>query len=168
VDRLATWLNAQRGWRLYGLVCLYALPIALLFSAIFNANWGLFSTAPPRPATLAAAAALAVPGALALAGLLLWLHSLAARRAQKHVKRGYPMLAWRMFAYLYLFVSGADINILSDTPQEPPQLHQSHAHEVFVITMCLTVASFVFLGWQFWYLRRLRQRSGGGVVRASW
>jgi hypothetical protein len=164
VDRLDTWLNGQHGWRLFVLFCLEALPLALMLSLTLNVAWSLFSGPLPTPSTIAGAAVMAVPGALALACLMLWLHPRAVRSARKRYMSPYPLLSWRAFAWLLLFSTSMFMSMRAQA--QPIQWHRGH-REVFLISTITGVASYAFLGWHLWYIRRLRQRSGGDVVRAS-
>jgi hypothetical protein len=81
MDRLDTWLNAQRGWRRFSLLWLGSYPLAMCLGVATTGWQDLAGNHPPGAVYILWPLALSVPGALLLAGLMLLARSLSARRA---------------------------------------------------------------------------------------
>jgi hypothetical protein len=103
VDRLDTWLNAQRGWRRLALIGVaWYLPVFCLgfCLSVFLPAW------PPTPnPVLVAIALLALPGSVGLGSILAALHSRRARSPKR--KKGLPpFLMWRQIALPWVLAAG--------------------------------------------------------------
>jgi hypothetical protein len=116
VDRLDTWLNAQRGWRRLAIigVATYA-PIACLVFACLGFFSLLSSSGPPVPVgAVVAIAVLAVPAAVGLGSITARIYSLRARSPKR--RKGWPpFLMWRQISLLWMILAG-----IATAPLVPP------------------------------------------------
>ena len=116
MDRLDTWLNAQRGWRRLAIigVATYA-PIACLVFACLGFFSLLSSSGPPVPVGAAVAiAVLAVPAAVGLGSITARIYSLRARSPKR--RKGWPpFLMWRQISLLWMILAG-----IATAPLVPP------------------------------------------------
>jgi hypothetical protein len=107
VDRLDTWLNAQRGWRRLALIgaTLYAPTFMTgFYTRLCLGLWaGGASRGPTRPA-LAIGAILAVPAALGLGSVTAVIHARNARNPNRKQPL-LPFLMWRTTALFWLMLA---------------------------------------------------------------
>jgi hypothetical protein len=154
VDRLDTWLNAQRGWRRFWLLWLNLYPIAMCLGVITMGWQGLTGSEPPGPAFIFWSLALSVPGALLLTVLVLLTRRRYERRAVTRGKIQKPLFFWRMTGYIFLLISAMTIQQFGMT-----QPHGwRHHHQVLDVTalVCL-VCGMVLLFDGLRYAYRLRR-----------
>jgi hypothetical protein len=107
MDRLDTWLNAQRGWRRLALigVAWYVPTACLCFClSVFVPSWP-----PPTPRPfLGGIALLALPGSVGFGSIMAALHSRRARSPKR--KKGVPpFFMWRQIALPWVLVAGLAI-----------------------------------------------------------
>jgi hypothetical protein len=116
VDRLDTWLNAQRGWRRLTIigVATYA-PIACLSFACLAFFSLLSSSGPSVPVrAVVAIAVLALPAAVGLGSITAMIYSRRAR-SPKRRKGLPPFLMWRQIALPWMILAG-----IATAPLTPP------------------------------------------------
>jgi hypothetical protein len=106
VDRLDTWLNAQRGWRRLALTAAagYA-PLVMVgfYSWLCLGLWAREGFRDPTLAALAVCAILAVPAAVGLSSIGAMLYARQARNPRRK-KAPLPFLMWRMTALFWLML----------------------------------------------------------------
>ncbi|HEY5398534.1 MAG TPA: hypothetical protein VIL16_24420 [Trebonia sp.] len=151
MDRLDTWLNAQRGWRRFGLLLVQIGPIAVLLAFCVVRVSG--PSLPPLGLAFAGVVALGLAGAALLSLLRLWLH---ARRGRDDRKKQVPLLTWRAIAYSPVMM-GPFILIVSFN-NASPEWHRQH-HRVLDIALLILFPCMIFVMIeQSRYMKRLRDR----------
>jgi hypothetical protein len=151
VDRLDTWLNAQRGWRRFALLMVQIGPIAVLLAFCVVGAWG--PSLPPLGLAFAGVVALGLAGAALLCVLQLWLH---ARRGRDDRKNQVPLLTWRAIVYSPVMM-GPFILIVS-LSNAPPVWHRQH-HRALDIAFLILLPGMLFVSWErARYQKRLRDR----------
>jgi amino acid transporter len=117
VDRLDTWLNAQRGWRRLAFIGLatYA-PIACLGFGILG-FFALFSSSSPSVPAIVAIATLALPAAVGLGSISAAIYSRRARNPKRR-KGQPPFFMWRFIALMWMILAGVATTSLTSPGQE--------------------------------------------------
>jgi hypothetical protein len=158
VDRLDTWLNAQRGGRRELLVWLWLSPLAAMIAAM---TWASFEPAGPGLII----AALVVLVLLRVGTRTLMRARPSATPEDRDAKWTPPVFTWRQFAMIYLICPNIIINVLFWPVQSPgwEHWHQIHDNAELICSVCFLA---LVIG-EIRYLRRLRQNSGGGIAGAS-
>jgi hypothetical protein len=153
VDRLDTWLNAQRGWRRLGLLWLQTFPASIL---VVNAylGWRGLSDSQPAGTEWVWLVALAVPCTTVLAGVVLLLRPGSERRAGSRGRFVQPLFSWRGTGFILLLASSkvADVYVTS-APYDWKQRH----HALSAILMVLIIGACVLGFENFRYIRRMRR-----------
>jgi hypothetical protein len=106
VDRLDTWLNAQRGWRRLAIigVASYMPTFCLGFCVSGFCILAFSSSLPPMPvAAIVAIAILAFPAAVGFGSIMAVIYSRRARNPKR--KKGLPpFFMWRQIALPWLLI----------------------------------------------------------------
>jgi hypothetical protein len=106
MDRLDTWLNAQRGWRRLAIIGVssYMPTVCLGFCVMVFCILGFGSSWPPMPvAAIVALAVLAIPAAVGFGSTLAVIYSRRARNPKR--KKGLPpFFMWRQIALPWLLI----------------------------------------------------------------
>jgi hypothetical protein len=154
VDRLDIWLNAQRGWRRELLIWLWIGPPLGCLAA---STWNLFeSVAVDVLIAGLAVFALVVAGVRALMRI--------GSRQSRNGKWTPPAFSWRRYVAIYLISANLTVDVIF---WQPPSPGWQHWHRIHGIAELICIVGFwVMLVAEFLYMRRLRQGSGGAVVRA--
>jgi hypothetical protein len=158
VDRLDTWLNAQRGWRRLAIigVASYA-PIACLCFACLG--FSLLSSSEPSipvPAVLAIAI-LAIPAAVGVGSITAVIYSRRARNPKR--KKGLlPFLMWRQIALPWLLIPTFLNAILLNT-QDRSTLDE-RALALLQLVSSIAMIALAFETWR--YSRRFTRPRGAG------
>lgn len=158
MDRLDSWLNAQRGWCYFALLCLNIWPLAvplgdgILALLVFSSPLPLY----PSVQSILLATALSIPGVVPLAGLVLLLRLWGIRYARKHGKPVKPLLTWRLALAMLFMASGQTLSMLQDA--EPYTRNSAHQVLSLVIMVLLAGGALVIL-WNFRYQQRTTMRS---------
>lgn len=126
MDRLDTWLNAQRGWRrLLLMIATWYASTLLLCSSVWMLSTSEF-TLPTFDAIVIAV--LAIPGAVFI-GLALAANYARHTRSPKRKKGQPPFLMWRTTVGLWLLTSELLITLFIP--------HHGHHKSLFVLDMIL-------------------------------
>jgi hypothetical protein len=160
VDRLDTWLNAQRGWRLLLVRCVVSAPVGLAGGALWSQRV-TFDPATPQVRALAARMALCTAASFLLAALTLL--PPAWRGPARRPDRPWP--TWRLIAYLYSFFAGF---VVMAYEQAEPLPWRWHNGWVFPVQLALLGVSFVMFVWNMHYLGRLRRLRDHGASPNTW
>jgi hypothetical protein len=150
VDRLDTWLNAQRGWRLVLVRCVVLAPFGLVGGAMWS-DEVTFDPATPQVRAMVARMALCTAASFLLAALTLL--PPAWRSPARRPDRPWP--TWRLIAYLYTFVAAL---LVAAYEQAEPETWGWHNHDrVLLLQLALVGVSLVMFVWNARYLSRLRR-----------
>ena len=116
MDRLDTWLNAQRGWRrlLLMIATWYGSTLAISYGI-----WGLSTSEFAVPALdIAVIAVLAIPGAVCIGSVLATIYARRARNPRR--KKGLPpFFMWRTTVGLWLLSSELLLGVFEPAPRAP-------------------------------------------------
>jgi hypothetical protein len=164
VDRLDTWLNAQRGRRRLWLVCLNAYPAAVCIAVIVMGSQNLTGRQPPGIALIFWSLALAVPGALPLGGLILLTRQRYERRARARGKFEPPFFLWRMTGYIFLLATAITIQQFG-IAQPPGWQHERHVLDL--ISLVFLACAMILLLDGLRYTHRLRRLARGRLPTSS-
>jgi MFS family permease len=151
VDRLDTWLNAQRGWRRFALLMLQIGPIAVLLAFCCVGASG--RSLPPLSLAFAGVVAVGLVGAALLSLLRLWLH---ARRGRDDRKKRVPLLTWRAMAYTPVMMGPFILIVILSNAS--PEWHQQHQHALDIAILIFFPCMIFVMIEQSRYMKRLRDR----------
>jgi len=150
VDRLDTWLNAQRGWRRPALLLLQIAPVCVLF--VF-ASFDFFDSDHPSGLGFAGDVALGLLAAIASSFLQLLSHD---RRDGNARATWAPLVTWR--GLVYGPVMCGPLLLVATTINASPAWHQRHGQAVhiaiFILVPCMGFVTFERAR----YSTRLRKR----------
>ena len=156
MDRLDTWLTAQRGSRLLLVRCVALAPFGLYVGSLWS-FWIIDAPATPQVRALGARLALCMAASFALAALTLlppgWRH--AVRR------RDHPWPTWRLVAQLYSY--SAVIVLFAYEDAEPFAWRPHNRNWVFAVELALLGVSAAMSVWNMVYLRRLQRSRDHGA-----
>jgi hypothetical protein len=160
VDRLDTWLNAQRGWRRLALLWLQLyLPSILIINAYLS---GRNLVAEQTSGTeLVWLLALPFPCAAVLIGPVLLAQARRERRARKRGSFSPPLLSWR-FTGFFLFLA-AEMTIPTIAVANTFDWKQQHRLVGMIALICSICLIVMFLE-NFRYIRRMRQLAHGPAI----
>jgi hypothetical protein len=156
VDRLDTWLNAQRGNRRELLIWLWLAPLAAMIATM---TWTSFEPAGP----LVIIAGLVVFALLRVGARLL--KRASASRKGPDGKWTLPMFTWRRFALMYLICGNLTVNALFWPAPSPGWEHWHQVHDTAELVCAVCYLALLIA--EIRYQRRVRENSGGGAVRTS-
>jgi hypothetical protein len=159
VDRLDTWLSAQRGWRLLLVRCVALAPFGLGAGSLWSNNV-TFDPATPQVRAVVARMGLCVVASLVLAALTLLPRSW--RRPARRPDRTWP--TWRLIAALYSFCAQFAVWACE---QAEPLAWRGHNSWVFPLQLAFLGGYFVMFVWNVRYLSRLRRLRDHGVIVAD-
>jgi hypothetical protein len=160
VDRIDTWLNAQRGWRLLLVRCAAAPPAGLAGGALWS-QYMTLDAATPQVRSLLARLALCTAASFLLAALTLL--PPAWRGPARGPDRRWP--TWRLLAYLYSFFAAF---VLMAYEQAEPLSWRRHNGWVFPVELALLGASMLMMAWNWRYLARQRRLRERGASPSTW
>ena len=155
MDRLDTWLNAQRGWRFLLARCVFFAPLGLAAGSVWT-HAVTVDPATPQVRALFARMALCVGASFLLAALTML--SPDWRRPARRTGRTVP--AWRLIAGLYSFCGSFVVSAYRDAE---PLAWRQHNGWAFLVQPALIGVFVAMLAWRGDYLRRLRRRRDHGV-----
>jgi hypothetical protein len=158
VDRLDTWLTAQRGSRLLLVRWVALAPFGLGAGSLWSFRV-TFDPATPQVRALVARLALCMAASLALAALTMlppvWRH--AVRRPD------HPWPTWRLIAQTYIF-SAAFVLWAYENAEPLAWRWRSHNKDwVFALQLALIGVSIAMSAWSAVYLRRLQRPRDHGA-----
>jgi hypothetical protein len=154
VDRVDSWLNAQRGWRRFGVMFLCMLaPTAGLFVAA-NVWWrdSSSNSATHTTGQVVQSLVASVPVAAVLACLMLIVTVLANRRPGMPQWRRQSRITWRAAAGVALLGLNSVVSAL--TSAQPPRWRQDH-WETFPLQLIMAAGALALLFWNARHYRRL-------------
>jgi hypothetical protein len=161
MDRLDTWLNAQRGWHGFLVAWLVALPGGVALSTLWVAASQLFGPTALSASAVLARLELGVVASVPLAVLNFALVSIYRRRPAKRGKNPMPRYLWRGIASIHALVAAGAYEIWVGA--QPVQRHrQHHSFLIFFGLLALAslyVAAIALMIWNLQYSRRLQQRT---------
>ena len=159
MNRVDTWLSAQRGWRLLLVRCAALAPLGLAAGSLWSMRVTL-DPATPQMGSMAARMALCLAASFVLAAF-----TLAIWRGRA-LRPGRTRPTWRMVVGLYAFSAG--LAVAAYEQAEPPAWKERNANWVFLLQLALIGVYFAMNVWNGWYASRLRRRrDDGGRPTAS-
>jgi hypothetical protein len=163
VDRLDTWLNAQRGWRRLALLWLQLyLPSALIINAYLS--WRNLFAEQTSGTELVWLLTLPFPCAAVLIGPRLLAQARMERRARKRGSFLPPLLSWRFTGFL-LFLA-AEMILPAIAVANP--FGWKHQHRLVGMIMFICAICFIVLSLEnVRYIRRMRQLAHGPAIHPS-
>jgi hypothetical protein len=160
VDRLDTWLSAQRGWRLLLVRCVAFASFGLIVGTGWSV-WVTFDPSTPQVRALITRMALC-----AAAGFLLTALTLVPRSGRGPARRpDRPWLTWRRIAANY---SGCGACFAFAYVNAEPLAWQQHNGRVSLLPLALIGAAVVMSLWDARYRRRLRRPRDHGASPSTW
>ena len=156
MDRLDTWLNAQRGWRCFALswAQLYA-PALLMVNAYLG--WRNLPSGQASEMQYVWLLALAVPCAAVLAGPLLLLRAARERRVSRRGGFSEPFLSWRL-TLMFLLI-GSSVTLVAFINGHGLGWEQQH-NGLWTVALILPICALALGLETFRYARRIRRANG--------
>lgn len=158
VDRLDTWLSAQRGWRLLLVRCVALAPLGLAAGSLWSEGDTL-DPAPPQVGALVARLALCTAASFVLASLTLL--PPAWRGPARRSDRAWP--TWRLTAGFYSLAAEL---VVSAYESAEPLAWRWHNGWVFPVQLALLGVYGATFAWHLYYLSRLRRLRDHGSTQA--
>jgi hypothetical protein len=147
VDQVDSWLNAQRGWRRFGVVFVGMLP-PVAGMCVSGSVWWRHTVSSAMPTTGQAAQALvaSVPVTAVLAGLVVIISALAERRWHRKA-----LGIWRGAAAVALM----SLNIIFSELMSAKPLRSQPDYWVFPLQLVIFAGAAALLVWNATYNRRV-------------